>query len=81
MRYRIGEIGIGGRKESWYYAEYESETGKAFWVREWDNVGFDLSHSAGEEKVPLEEAVRNQFYEKAVAVIQANHPEWQPLKG
>lgn len=81
MRYKIGEHGVGGRNESWYYAEYEPETGKAFWIREWDNVDYKLNHSAGEKKVPLEEAAGSQFYEEAVEVIQKNHPEWQPMKG
>ncbi|UST66808.1 hypothetical protein NF673_09945 [Pseudomonas moraviensis] len=81
MRHKIGEHGVGGRNESLYYAEYEPETGKAFWVREWDNVDYKLNHSAGEDRVLLEDASRNHLYEKAVEVIQQNHPEWQPTKG
>lgn len=81
MRYSIGEHGVGGRYESWYYAEYDAATGKAYWIREWDNVDYQLNHSAGEKKVPLEDAVGSQFYEEAVEVIQRNHPEWQPVKG
>jgi len=81
MRYKIGEHGVGGRNESWYFVEYEPETGKAFWVREWDNVDYKLNHSAGENKTPLEEASGKSFYVEALEVIQKNHPEWQPLKG
>lgn len=80
MRYRIGTNGVGGRKESWYYAEYLPEEGKAFWVHEWDNLSYSLERDEGERKIPLEEASGERFYNAAVAVIQEKHPEWQPIK-
>ncbi|UBM27255.1 hypothetical protein K8374_09995 [Pseudomonas sp. p1(2021b)] len=81
MRYQVGTHGVGGRNESWYYAEYDKATGKAYWVHEWSNMNSGLQVTDGEKKIPLEEAGSQSFYEKAVEVIQANHPEWQPLKG
>lgn len=80
MRYQVGSIGIGGRDESWFYAEYVPEKGQAFWVHEWNNLSYSLQTTEGERKVPLEEAKGERFYREAVAVIQEKHPEWQPLK-
>lgn len=81
MRYEIGRHGVGGRNESWWYAEYDKATGQAYWVHEWSNMNSKLQVSNGEEKIALEEAGGQTYYAKAVAEIQANHPEWQPSKG
>ncbi|PWY39038.1 hypothetical protein [Pseudomonas sp. RW405] len=80
MRYKIGDHGIGGWNESWYFAEYDPETGRAYWVRVWDNLDHKFNSSEGEKRLPLEEAAGQSFYEKAVEVIQNNHPEWKPKK-
>ncbi|MNJ67758.1 hypothetical protein D3C77_639560 [compost metagenome] len=79
MRYEIGRHGVGGRNESWYYAEYDEAAGKAYWVHEWSNMNSSLQVTDGEKKIPLEEAKSQSFYDKAVAIIQEKHPEWQPL--
>ncbi|MFG0844322.1 hypothetical protein [Pseudomonas sp. FYR_5] len=79
QKYPIGEHGIGGRNESWYYAKYDKATGKAFWVHEWSNMS-GLKVIEGEKELPLEEAKSQSYYDEAVAVIQENHPEWQPLQ-
>ncbi|MNJ60148.1 hypothetical protein D3C77_558610 [compost metagenome] len=80
MRYQVGTSGVGGNNESWFYAEYEAETGKAFWVHEWENMTFSLQTSSGEKRIPLEDASDKRFYKEAAEIIQKNHPEWQPLK-
>ncbi|QNR42581.1 hypothetical protein [Pseudomonas syringae] len=79
MRYKIGEHGIGGRDEKWYYAEYDPRTGDAFLVIEWDNIAHNLRTHSGEERIPMEKAKDQPFYEKAAEIISENHPEWQPL--
>lgn len=79
MRYQVGTSGVGGRNESWYYAEYDQEKGQAFWIHEWSNMNSRLQTSSGEKMIPLTEAKGQRFYDKAVEVIQEKHPEWQPL--
>lgn len=81
MRYHVGSIGIGGRDESWFHAEYEPETGKAYWVHEWHNLSHSQEVNEGERRVPLEDAKGERFYTDAVAKIQEKHPEWESVKG
>lgn len=78
MRYKIGQHGIGGRDESWYYVEYDAETGEAYWVHEWDNLSYQLQTNSGEKKVELSQAAGKSFYQEAVALMQEKHPEWEP---
>lgn len=80
MRYKIGETGKNGRNESWYFVEYEPETGSAFWVHEWSNLSYSLQTDEGEKRVPLEEASKLSFYDVAILKMQESHPEWQALK-
>jgi hypothetical protein len=79
-RYKVGDIGVGGWEESWYYAEYDPDTGKAFWVKEWDNLTHKFQSNEGENRLPLEMAVGKQFYKEAVEAIRSNHPEWDSSK-
>ncbi len=81
MRYKIGETGKNGRDESWYFVEYEPEKGKAYWVHEWSNLSYSLKTDAGQKRVPLEDAAKERFYDEALLKMQANHPEWQPVRG
>lgn len=76
MRYKIGEHGIGGRNETWYYVEFDESTGQAFWVREWDNLNHRLQTNEGKERVELREASGKSFYEEAMRVITEKHPDW-----
>jgi hypothetical protein len=80
MRYQIGETGKNGRNESWYFVEYEAETGTAFWVHKWNNLSHSLQMDEGEERLPLEEASKKHFYDEALKQLQENHPEWQAIK-
>ncbi|POQ05504.1 hypothetical protein [Pseudomonas syringae] len=80
MRYQIGQHGIGGRDESWFYAEYEAETGKAYWVHEWQNMNHNLQVNEGERKIELQEAGSEQYYSNAVAIIREKHPEWSQVE-
>ena len=80
MRYQIGQTGLNSRNESWFYVEYEPETGEAFWVHKWHNLSYSLQTDEGEERVSLEEASKKRFYDEALVKLQENHPEWQALK-
>jgi len=81
MRYPIGQVGIGGRNESWYYVEYDPEAGKAFWVHKWDRVNYKLQSDDGELKVDLNDATNKPYYDEAIKVLAEKHPEWQALRG
>ena len=77
MRYQIGEHGIGGRDESWYYVEFDEGTGEAFWIHEWDNLNHRLQSNSGETRLPLSEASGKSFYSEALKVLSEKHPEWK----
>jgi hypothetical protein len=70
MRIKIGQSGIGGNNESWYYLEFSEEEGIFYHVHEWNNMSHSLQISEGEEKTPLEEARSKRFYTEAIQLIK-----------
>lgn len=69
MRKQIGESGIGGRNESWYYVEKDSE-GHFFYIHEWNNMDYQLRIDSGETKTPLADAVGRSFYDQALKLSE-----------
>ena len=66
MKEQIGQRGIGGNRESWYYLEKDEGSGDLFYIHEWDNMSHNLSSKSGSEKVPLSEAEGRPFYDEAI---------------
>jgi outer membrane protein assembly factor BamE (lipoprotein component of BamABCDE complex) len=65
MRVKVGEKGVGGNNESWYYVEKDEVNGVFFYIHEWNNMNHQLKINEGESKIPLEEAVGKPFYKEA----------------
>lgn len=70
MRIKIGQSGIGGNNESWYYLEFAENEGKFYHVHEWHNMSHSLSVNEGEEKTPLEQSKSKRFYAEAIKAIK-----------
>ncbi|SFZ78148.1 hypothetical protein [Chitinimonas taiwanensis] len=70
MRVKIGQSGVGGNNESWYYLEFAEEEAKFYHVHEWNNMSFSLSVNEGEERTPLEQSKGKRFYEEAIKAIK-----------
>ncbi|MGH1411212.1 MULTISPECIES: hypothetical protein [Aeromonas] len=70
MRINIGQKGIGGNNESWYYLEFNEHEGRFYHVHEWHNMNHSLSVDEGEERTPLEQAKEKRFYAEAIGVIK-----------
>lgn len=70
MRKLIGQTGIGGNNESWYYIEKCPNTSEFFYIHEWNNMSYSLSIDSGERKIPLAEAKGAKFFEKAMELCE-----------
>lgn len=78
MRFDLGQKGIGGRDESWFYLDHDEATDEFFLVHEWSNMS-GLRVIPGEEKVPILEASSNRYYSDAVALIKSKFPSWKNI--
>ena len=72
MRKLLGQKGIGGSKEPWFYLEKDTK-GKFYYVHEWDNMSHNLQTDSGERRIPLEEAEGERHYQEALELSQ----NWQ----
>lgn len=77
MRHQIGQHGIGGRNESWYYVEYDEATDEVFYVHEWHNLDYQLKTNEGEKKTPILEAKDFQYYRHAANWVREKIPAWK----
>lgn len=66
MRHSIGQKGIGGNNESWYYLEQDELTGNFYYIHEWHNMNFRLKVDEGEKRTPLHEAEGKPFHKEAL---------------
>lgn len=69
MRKLIGQKGIGGNRESWFYLEKDAD-GEFYYVHEWGNMSHNLSTDSGERRMPLNEAADEAYYQEALSLSQ-----------
>ncbi len=78
MRFDLGQKGIGGRDESWFYLVHDEAADDFFLVHEWSNMS-GLRVIPGEERLPILEASGNRYYSDAVALIKSKFPDWKNI--
>ena len=78
MRFNLGQKGVGGRNESWYYLVRKEADDDFELVHEWSNMS-GLSGTSGEERKPITESAGRSYYSNAVAVIREKFPAWRDI--